>query len=108
MSADRFPGATLPLLYVIAVLLLSAVGTVWVLRWEKAHPSSYPAQEAALEAAGVASLDGWLALPTDDQEAADTASLDEAEQAELDAVDGARESAAELVARAQINAQFHP
>jgi len=108
MSAERFPGALLPLLYVVAVLVLSAVGVVLVLRHERRHPSSYTGQQEALEAAGVVSLADWRALSTEAQEAADTASLDRAEQAELDAEDDAREAAAFLAHRAQANALFHP
>jgi hypothetical protein len=48
MSAERFPGALLPLLYVVAVLVLSAVGVVLVLRHERRHPSSYTGRSRVL------------------------------------------------------------
>jgi hypothetical protein len=108
MSADRLPGALLPLLYVVAVLVLSAAGAALMLRHERRHPSSYPGQREALEAASVTSMAEWRRRSTEEQEAADTAALDLAEQAALDAEDDAREAAAHLVQRAQANALFHP
>jgi hypothetical protein len=85
---------------VIAVLVAATVGGVLAVRKERKDPTSFTRRTDDLA--------WWGLLPAEEQEAYDTAALDLAEQAELDAVDGARESAAELVARAQINAQFHP
>lgn len=91
------------------LLLLAVVGIPASLWWERRHPSSYPAQQSALEKAGVDSMAGWLALPAEGQEAADTAALDEAEQARLDAEDDAREAARVAVQRAvDINTLTHP
>lgn len=108
MPADRLPGAVLPLLYLIAVLLLSAVGAWWALRRERRDPSSFTGQQEALEAAGVTSMAEWRRMSTVEQEAADTAALDRAEQAELDAEDDARESAQAVVERSRVNSLFHP
>ncbi|NUQ95842.1 MAG: hypothetical protein HOY79_04535 [Streptomyces sp.] len=92
----------------VAVVAVAVVGTVCARWWEKRHPSSYPQQQAALEAAGVDSMDGWHGLSTEDQEAADTASLDRAEQAALDAEAEARDAAEFQVHRLQINSLTHP
>lgn len=74
-------------------------------------PGVYPgsaAHQEALGAAGVTSMAEWRRLSTVEQEAADTAALDCAEQAELDAVDDAREAAQAVVERSRVNALFHP
>jgi len=90
------------------LLLLAAVGLPIALWWERRHPSSYTRQprQGALEAAGVVSMADWRALSAEEQEAADTASLDLGEQAELDAVDDAREAAAFLAHHVQVNARY--
>lgn len=77
------------------LLLAAAAGTAVALWWEKRHPTSYThqPQQDALEAAGVDSMAGWHALSTKDQEAADTAALDLAEQADPNAKNNAREAA---------------
>jgi hypothetical protein len=91
------------------LLLLAVIGIPVALWWERRHPTSYTGQEEALGAAGVDSMAGWLALSAAEQEAVDTASLDRAEQAELDARADAREAAEAFVERAAvINALHHP
>lgn len=100
---------THPVRWVVpAVLLVSCAAVPVALWWERRHPSSYPAQQEALESAGVDSMDGWHGLSTEEQEAADTASLDLVEQAELDAEDDARDAAQFLAQRVQVNALYHP
>lgn len=84
---------------VIAVLVAAIVGGVWAVRLERRRPSSFTRG---------GDLTWWGLLPAEEQEAYDTAVLDEAEQAELDAEADAQEAAEHLVHRAQINAQFHP
>lgn len=74
MPADRFPGALLPLLYLIAVLVLSAAGAVWVVRQERRSPTSYSRRPDV--------LDSWRGLSTADQEAVDNAALDAQEAVE--------------------------
>jgi hypothetical protein len=94
MSAARILGALLPL-----VLLVAAAGVPWMLRRERRRPSvPEPVRE----------MRAWRSLSTAEQEAVDDAALDLAEQAELDAVDDAREAAEFLAHRAQANALFHP
>ena len=41
MPFDRLPGALLPLTYLLAVLVLSALGTWWLVRKERKESSSY-------------------------------------------------------------------
>lgn len=109
MPVDRLPGVFLPLLYVLAVLVLSAVGAVWVLRREREDPSSYSRLGVPVHLPGEGpSPEEWAGMSTEEQEAWDNASLDAAEQAELDAEDDAREAAEFLAQRAQANALFHP
>jgi hypothetical protein len=103
MPSARLLGVLVTLAFLVAFL-----GIPLALWWEGRRPSSYPVQQEALEAAGVVSLADWRALSTEEQEAADNASLDRAEQAELDAEDNAREAAEFLAQRAQANALFHP
>lgn len=95
MPSARLLGVLVTLAFLVAFL-----GIPLALWWEKRRPSSYPAQQEALKAAGVVSLADWRALSTKEQEAADTAALDLAEQAELDAEDNAREAAEFLAQRA--------
>jgi hypothetical protein len=82
-----------------AVLLVALVGTPVALWWERRRPS-VPEHVREMRA--------WRSLSAAEQEAADTAALDLAEQADLDAVDDAREAAEFLAHRAQDNALFHP
>jgi len=103
MSSARLLGALVPFAFLIAFL-----GIPLALWWERRHPSSYPAQQDALEAAGVDSMAGWLGLSTEEQEAADAASLDLVEQAGLDAEDDARDAAEFLAQHVRVNALFHP
>lgn len=100
MPAARVLGASIPLF----LLLAAVVGAWWVVREERRNPSSYPER-----AARRSDLEGWDALSTQEQEAADTAALDLAEQAELDAEDDAREAAQFAVYRmGQVNALYRP
>lgn len=86
----------MPFSYVLAVLVLSAAGTWWMVRLERRHLSSYSRQPDVLA--------DWHALPTEVQRAHDTAVLDAQEAAER-VVD---RDALELELRAQTNAVFHP
>jgi hypothetical protein len=74
MSADRLPGALLPLLYLLAVLVLSAGGFVWALRQERRNPTSYSRRPEVLAS--------WRAKSTAEQAAHDNAVLNAAEAAE--------------------------
>lgn len=74
MPADRFLGALLPLLYLIAVLVLSAVGAVWVVRQERRNPTSYSRRPDV--------LGSWRGLSTADQQEVDNAVLDAQEAVE--------------------------
>lgn len=112
MSSDRVPGAVLPLLYLIAVLLLSAAGAWWALRQERRKPTSYMRHmsvqeaEARVAAGDVPSLEEWRGL---DQVAWDDAALRAGaaaeERAKADAVEVAEFAACRM---AQINVEFHP
>jgi hypothetical protein len=75
MSADRLPGALLPLLYLLAVLVLSAGGFVWAVRQERRNPTSYSRRPEVLAS--------WRAMSAAQQEAHDNAALDAAEAAEV-------------------------
>ncbi|MFF0009549.1 hypothetical protein ACFYQT_39845 [Streptomyces tibetensis] len=90
MSADRLPGALLPLLYLFALLVVSAAGLVWVVCQERRDPSAYSRRPEVLES--------WRAMSSAEQEAHDTAVLDAAEAAELAAGEAA-ERAVEDAAR---------
>lgn len=84
-----------------AVLIVSVVGTPLYLWWERRHPSSYTRRPDAMAE--------WRGLSTAEQEEVDNASLDLAEQAEIDARQDAVEAAEHLLERrAIVNAQFHP
>jgi hypothetical protein len=88
-------------LEIVGVLVLSGAGTWWVIRRERKHPSSYTRG---------GDLAWWGLLSAEEQEAADLASLDMAEQAEMDARADAAE-AADLLAvetAARINVLNHP
>jgi len=74
------------------VLLVALIGTPVYLWWERRHPSSFTRRPDALAE--------WRALSAAEQEAADTASLDLAEQAVLDAEYDAQEAAQLAVERA--------
>ncbi|MFD5848315.1 hypothetical protein [Streptomyces chartreusis] len=101
MSAAQGSEALVSLLELFAVLAVSAVGTWWVIRREHRDPSSFTRRPDVLAE--------WRAMSAAEQEAADTASLDLAEQAELDAEYDAQEAAQLAVERAvQINSLTHP
>lgn len=113
MSSDRVPGAVLPLLYLIAVLLLSAVGAWWAVRQERREPSAYTRRmsvaeaESRVAAGDVPSLEEWRHL---DQVAWDDAALRAGaaaeERAQADAVEAAGARAVEDAAR--VNVLFRP
>ncbi|WP_399559556.1 hypothetical protein OIA45_48955 (plasmid) [Streptomyces chartreusis] len=75
-----------------AVLIVSVLGTAWALWRERRNPTSYTRRPDALAE--------WRAMSAAEQEAADTASLDLAEQAVLDAEYDAQEAAQLAVERA--------
>lgn len=104
MSAARIVGSAYPVLLLVALLVVAVVGGVLAVRQERRDPSSY---ELPVPSGDLA---WWALLPAEEQEAYDTAVLDLAEQAELDAEaeDNAREAAEFLAQRAQANALFHP
>jgi len=83
----------------IAVLVVAAVGGVWAVLLERRSPTSYTRG---------GDLAWWGLLPAEEQEAWDTAALDEAEQVELDAEDDALEAAAFLARQVQVNAEYRP
>ena len=84
----------------IAVLVAGAVGGVLAVRKERKSPTSFTRG---------GDLAWWGLLPAEEQEAYDTAVLDEAEQAELDAQADAEEAAQLAVLRAvDINTLTHP
>ncbi|MGW2520544.1 hypothetical protein ACWC09_26715 [Streptomyces sp. NPDC001617] len=96
MSAARFLGALLP---VLLLLFLAGAGVWWAIRREPSSSGPEPSGDLAW----------WALLPAEEQEAYDTAVLDLAEQADLDAEDNAREAARVAVEQAlQINTVFHP
>ena len=84
----------------VAVLLAASVGGVLAVRKERKDPTSFTRRTDDLA--------WWGLLPAEEQEAYDTAVLDLAEQAELDAQADAQEAAEFLAQRAQANALFHP
>lgn len=84
-----------------AVLVVSVAGVVVSLWWERLRPTSYTRRPDVLAE--------WRALSAAEQEAVDTASLDRAEQAEVDAEFDAQEAAEAFIERAAvINALHHP
>lgn len=84
-----------------AILIASVLGVLVSLWWERRRPTSYTRRPD--------SMADWLALSVEEQEAVDNASLDRAEQAELDARADAREAAEAFIERAAvINALHHP
>ncbi|GAA3591250.1 hypothetical protein [Streptomyces osmaniensis] len=83
-----------------AVLIVSVAGVVANLWWERRHPSSYTRRPDVLAE--------WRGLSTAEQEEVDNASLDLAEQAEIDARQDAAEAAENLLNRARINVLHHP
>jgi hypothetical protein len=88
-------------LILIAVLVVAAVGGVWAVLLERRSPTSYTHSPGG-------DLAWWGLLSADEQEAFDTAALDLAEQAELDAEADAREAAEFLAHHVRVNAEFHP
>lgn len=103
MSSDRLVGLLLPLAFLAAFL-----GIPFMLWRERANPTSYSRRGVPVEVGGEPSLEVWRGMSTDQQEAHDTAVLDMAEQAELDAEDDAQEAAQFLAAQVRVNAQYHP
>lgn len=103
MSAARIVGSAYPVLLLVALLVVALVGGVLAVWKERKSPSYSPPEP-------VGDLAWWALLPAEEQEAYDTAVLDLAEQAELDAEaeDNAREAARHLAHRAQVNALYHP
>lgn len=96
MSAARFLGALLP---VLLLLFLAGAGVWWAIRRDPSSSGPEPSGDLAW----------WGLLPAEEQEAYDTAVLDLAEQAELDAHADAEEAAQLAVERAlDINTVFHP
>jgi hypothetical protein len=83
----------------IALLVAAIVGGLLAVRQERRNPTSFTRG---------GDLAWWGLLPAEEQEAWDTAALDVAEQAELDARDDAREAAAFLARQVQVNAEYHP
>lgn len=106
MPFDRLPGVLLPLAYLLAVLVLSVLGTWWLVRQERKDPSSYTRSPEYLAS--------WRARSASWQESYDDVLLDAAEaahEAALRAVDVDAEVAvaeAALVEAARRNAVFHP
>jgi len=91
-----------PVRWVIpAILTTSVIGVVVALWWEKHRPTSYTRG---------GDLAWWGLLSAEEQEDVDTASLDMAEQAEMDARADAAEAAGELAVEtaARINVLHHP
>lgn len=91
-------------LILIVVMVVAAVGGVFQVWWERRFPTSYT------HSAG-GDLAWWGLLSADEQEAFDTEALDlaeQADQAELDAEDDAREAAEFLAHHVRVNAEFHP
>ena len=104
MPSDRV-SLWFPVLLIVALLLVSVVGGLVAVWRERRDPSSY--QPPVPDEVGDQAW--WALLPADEQEAYDTAVLDLAEQAELDAEDDAREAAQLAVERAlDINTVYHP
>lgn len=66
MSAARIIGVSIPLF----LLVIAAVGALWVLRQERRDPSSYPRQEGVR-----GDLPAWRGLSTDQQREVDDAAL---------------------------------
>ncbi|MFG2276755.1 hypothetical protein ACGFNY_44230 [Streptomyces chartreusis] len=84
-----------------AVLIVSVAGVVVNLWWERRRPTSYTRRPDFLAE--------WRSMSAAEQEEVDNASLDLAEQAEIDARQDAVEAAEHLLERrAVVNAQFHP
>ncbi|MGI5398330.1 hypothetical protein ACQEVG_02495 [Streptomyces sp. CA-135486] len=81
MSAARLIGALVP----VSLLVISAVGTWWVLRQERRRPSSYTRRGVPVHLGGEPSLEEWRQMSTEAQAAYDTAVLDTAESAEATA-----------------------
>jgi hypothetical protein len=85
----------------IAVLVVASVGGLVAVWWERRSPTSFTRG---------GDLAWWGLLPAKEQEVWDTAVLDVAEQAELDARLDAQEAAGARAEQeqARVNALFHP
>ncbi|MER5463042.1 hypothetical protein ABT010_20635 [Streptomyces sp. NPDC002668] len=82
MSAARLIGALVP----VSLLVISAVGTWWVLRQERRRPSSYARRGVPVRLGGEPSLEEWRQMSTTAHSTYDnTAVLDAAESAEATA-----------------------
>lgn len=84
-----------------SVFLVALIGTPLMLWWERRNPTSYTRG---------GDLAWWGLLSAEEQEDVDTASLDEAEQAEIDARADAAEAADQLAVElaARNNVLNHP
>ncbi|MGW0556049.1 hypothetical protein ACWDZ6_17880 [Streptomyces sp. NPDC002926] len=81
MSAARLIGALIP----VSLLVISGVGTWWVLRQERSRPSSFTRRGVPVHLGGKPSLEEWRQMSTKTHGANDTALLDTAESAEATA-----------------------
>ncbi|WP_326650618.1 hypothetical protein [Streptomyces sp. NBC_01750] len=77
MSGVRLIWALVP----VSLLVISAVGTWWVLRQERRRPSSYPRRGVPVHLGGEPSLEEWRQMSTEAQGAYNAAVLDAAESA---------------------------
>jgi len=96
----------------LVVLFVVDAVAMWLSLREKPEEPSVPASVYSrcgvpVEVEGD-DLAWWALLPAEKQEVYDTAVLDLAEQADLDARYAAQEAADALIRRSEINANFHP
>jgi hypothetical protein len=112
MPVSRFPNdlvTTGLLLSLLVVLIVAGVGTWWALRKENQMPTSYTRLGVPVDVPGEGpSPEEWQHMSTAEQEVWDTASLDEGEQAEIDAAADAQDFAQFLADRVQTNALYRP
>lgn len=108
MSAAHGSEALVSLLELFAVLVVSAVGTWWLIRRERRTPTSYtrsPEYLAAARSREARMLAEWRAMPASEQAKYDAEVIEATAAAE----DDARAAAEHLVERrAIVNVQFHP